>query len=129
MYAALADALLIAHFALALFIALGLPLILLGALAGWSWVRNRLFRSAHFAAIGGVAIEAALGIACPLTVWEDALRGETHAAGFVARWVQRWLYYDWPPATFAVVYVAYAVLTAAAWRWVPPRPRARRGGA
>lgn len=128
MYAALADALLLAHFTLALFIVLGLPLVVLGALAGWSWVRNRRFRLAHFGAIGGVALEGLLGIACPLTVWEDALRGETNATGFVARWVQRWLYYDVPPEVFALAYFAYAALTAAAWHWIPPRPRAGRGG-
>jgi len=118
----LADALLLVHFALALFIVLGLPLVVLGARAGWSWVRHRSLRVAHFAAIGCVALEGVLGIACPLTVWEDALRGETQATGFVARWVRRWLYYDVPPEVFAFVYCVYAALTAAAWHWVPPRP-------
>ena len=38
--------------------------------------------------------EALLGVMCPLTVWEDALRGGVRADSFVGRWVRYFLYYE-----------------------------------
>ncbi len=122
-----ADALLIVHFALAAFIVLGLVLTWIGALAGWRWVRSFWFRLIHLAAIAIVALEALLGITCPLTLWEDALRQVTGEPGFIARWVRRLLYYELPGWVFTSAYVAFATATLATWRLVPPRPRVRRG--
>ena len=72
-----------------------------------------------------MAAEALLGIACPLTVWEDSLRGGLGNRSFVARWVARLLYYDLPEWVFTVLYLAAAAATIAAWWLVPPRPRNR----
>jgi hypothetical protein len=119
----LADVVLVAHFAIALFIVLGLLVVWIGAWRGWSWVRHFWFRTAHLAAIGVVALEAILGLACPLTVWEDWLRQGGGEASFVARWVQRLLYYELPEHVFAVAYVVTAALTALSWLWVRPRAR------
>lgn len=118
-----ADLVLVAHFAIAVFIAGGIVLTWAGALAGWRWVRNRPFRLLHLAAIVFVAAESLLGIACPLTIWEDALRLETTQQSFVARWISRLLYYDLPQWVFTMVYVAAALATAAAWWLVPPQRR------
>jgi hypothetical protein len=110
-----------------LFVVTGLPLIWLGAAAGWRWVRNFWFRSAHLAAILFVAAEALLGLVCPLTEWEDRLRGgPVSGAGFIARWVHRLLYWDFPPRVFAAVYVAFALAVLATFLLVRPDPRARR---
>lgn len=117
----MADALLVFHFLLAAFIVAGLPAVWLGAALGWLWVRNATFRYVHLAAIGVVAGEAVLGIACPLTVWEDLLRGGLHAESFVARWAHRLLYYDAPEWVFATAYVAWAAATLITLRAVPPR--------
>ena len=118
-----ADALLLAHFLLAAFIVTGLPLVWAGAARGWTWVRNRAFRIAHLAAIAVVAAESVVGVACPLTLWEEALRGvrEYGERGFVERWVGALLYYDLPAEVFAAAYVAYAVLTGWTWVGIPPR--------
>lgn len=118
-----ADAILVIHALFVLFVVSGLVLILLGA-RRWSWVRNRTFRALHLAAIALVAAEALLGIACPLTIWEDMLR----AAGpgqrsFIGRWVARLLYYDFPEWVFATAYCAFALAVLWAWRAVPPRVR------
>lgn len=121
----LADALLVVHFAIAAFIAAGLPLVWIGAAAGWRWVRNRWFRYAHLGAIVFVAAEALLGYACPLTVWEDLLRGGMRPESFVGRWVYRLLYYQAPEWVFATLYVAWAAATLLTLRLVPPRRRAR----
>jgi hypothetical protein len=119
---ALANAVLIAHLAIVLFIVGGLLATWLGAARGWHWVRNRCFRALHLGAIVFVAAEALLGIVCPLTMIEDALRGSTRAdGGFIERWVGRLLYYDFPSWVFTASYAGFALLTALTWRWVPPR--------
>jgi hypothetical protein len=120
----MADALLVVHFAIAAFIVAGLVLVWLGAALGWRWVRNPWFRYAHLAAIALVAAEALLGIACPLTVWEDLLRGNLQAGSFVGRWVRRLLYYQAPPWVFTASYVAWAAATLLTLRFVPPRRKA-----
>jgi polyferredoxin len=120
----LADALLVVHFLIAGFIAGGLILVWIGALAGWSWIRDPWFRYLHLAAIAAVAAEALLGQACPLTVWEDLLRGGARPESFVGRWVQRLLYYSAPEWTFTAVYAAWAAATLVTLRFVPPRKTA-----
>jgi hypothetical protein len=119
-----ADALLVVHFLIAAFIVGGLPAIWIGKWRGWSWVRNRWLRYAHLAAIAFVAAEALIGIACPLTVWEDALRGSVQTESFVGRWVRSLLYYEAPPWAFTAGYVAWAAATLLTLKLVPPRRRA-----
>ena len=120
MYPLLADLILVVHFAFVAFVVGGLALIWIGAAAGWRWVRNFWFRSAHLAAIVFVAGEALAGVWCPLTVWEDALRGVHGEKSFVARWIHRVLFYDFPPWAFTVAYIAFALVVAATWRFVRP---------
>lgn len=119
----LADAILVLHFAVAAFIAGGLPLVWLGAALGWRWTRNARFRYLHLAAIALVAVEALLGVACPLTMLEDALRGGARADSFVGRWIRVLLFYDAPTWAFTAVYVAWAALSLATLRCVPPDSR------
>jgi hypothetical protein len=120
-----ADAILVLHFAFAVFVVGGLVMTWLGAAAGWAWVRNPWFRYAHLAAIAFVAIEALLGYACPLTVWEDLLRGGVRPESFVGRWVYWALYYRAPEWVFAALYVAWAAATLATLKLFPPRRTAR----
>jgi polyferredoxin len=116
----LADALLVVHFLIAGFIVAGLILVWIGALAGWPWIRNPWFRYTHLAAIACVAAEALLGVACPLTVWEDLLRGGARSESFIGRWVARLLYYDAPEWVFTSIYVAWIAATLATLRLIPP---------
>jgi hypothetical protein len=115
----LADLLLVLHFAVAAFIVLGLILVWIGAAAGWVWVRNPWFRYLHLAAIAFVAAEALLGIACPLTIWEDLLRGGARPETFVGRWVYRLLYYQAPDWVFTAIYAAWTVATLISLLLVP----------
>lgn len=118
----LADAILVVHFAFVLFVVLGFALILVGCALGWRWVRNRTFRYAHLAAIAFVAAEALAGIACPLTVWEYALRhASPDGPSFVGRWVGRLLYYDLPEWVFTVAYCLFAIAVAVTLWLVPPK--------
>jgi hypothetical protein len=123
----LADAILVVHFAFVLFVVGGFAGILAGAALGWQWVRNRAFRYAHLAAIGFVAAEAIVGMACPLTVWENALRhGSPGGPDFVARWLRYLLYYDLPSWVFTTAYVLFAIAVAVTLWLVPPRDAPRR---
>ncbi|HET7766839.1 MAG TPA: DUF2784 domain-containing protein [Burkholderiales bacterium] len=117
----IADAVLVVHALFVLFVVGGFVLILLGA-RRWSWVRNRTFRILHLAAIVFVTAEALLGITCPLTIWEDMLRGGGPGRSFIGRWVARLLYYDFPEWVFATAYFAFALAVLWAWRVIPPRP-------
>ncbi|OGA54953.1 MAG: hypothetical protein A3F74_17400 [Betaproteobacteria bacterium RIFCSPLOWO2_12_FULL_62_58] len=128
MNAFLADLILVIHFLFVLFVVGGLILIWIGAAAGWGWVRNLWFRVAHFAAIFYVVIESVIGVVCPLTIWEDALRGAREEKSFIARWVHRMLFYDFPEWVFTIAYVAFALLVIATFWFVRPgSPRRRRG--
>jgi hypothetical protein len=120
----IADALLVVHFLIAGFIVAGLVAVWIGAALGWTWIRNPWFRCLHLGAIAFVAAEALLGIACPLTVWEDMLRGGIRAESFVARWLQHLLYYRAPEWVFTAAYVAWTLATLVTLRLVPPRRRA-----
>lgn len=115
----IADVLLVFHFLVAGFIVSGLILVWAGAIAGWSWIRNPWFRYLHLAAIAFVAAEALLGYACPLTVWEDLLRGGVRPESFIGRWVYRLLYYNAPEWVFTVLYAAWASATVFTLWFVP----------
>ena len=117
----MADVILIVHFLIVAFIVGGLLLVWIGAAAGWPWVRNPWFRYLHLGAIAFVAAEAVLGIMCPLTIWEDILRGGSRPDSFVGRWVRYFLYYDAPEWVFTVVYVAWALATVVTLKLIPPR--------
>lgn len=122
-----ADLILILHFGFVLFVAGALPLIWIGAIANWNWIRNFHFRLAHLAAILVVSAEAVAGIWCPLTLWEDALRGVDQGKSFIARWLHAVLFYELPPWVFTATYLAFATLVALTWWRVPPhRPSAQQ---
>jgi hypothetical protein len=117
----LADAVLLLHFAIAAFITAGLLLIPFGAMLHWRWVRRRGLRLAHLLAIAFVAAEALIGVACPLTLLEDSLRGMARGDGFIERWVGTLLYWNLPAWVFTSIYAGAALLALLLWRLVPPR--------
>lgn len=123
-YQALADAILIFHFAVVLFVVAGLPAVIIGNRLGWTWVNRLSWRLAHLAAIVVVVLQAWLGQYCILTVLESALREkagqEGYAQSFVEEWVQRFLYYDLPMWVFALLYTGFGLLVAWAWWRFPP---------
>jgi hypothetical protein len=120
----LADALVAVHLAVAVFIVAGLVLTWIGAGLDWRWVRNPWFRYLHLAAIVFVAAEALAGMACPLTVWEDMLRGGARPDSFVGRWMRRVLFYQAPEWIFTTAYCAWAAASVLTLVLVPPRRRA-----
>lgn len=122
----LADLVLIVHFAFVLFVVGGLAMIWIGAVAKWLWICNFRFRIAHLAAIVFVALEALAGMVCPLTEWEDALRGRATETSFVARWIHRVLFYSFPESVFTAGYVIFALVVGLTLWLIPPRGRGDR---
>lgn len=117
----LADLVLLAHFLFVLFVVGGLLAIWAGAALRWRWIRQLWFRLAHLGAIVFVAVESLLGAVCPLTAWEDRLRGAApQPAGFIQRWVSRILFYDFPEGVFTFAYVLFALLVAITFYAVRP---------
>jgi len=118
---ALADAILVVHAAFVLFVVGGLAATWIGLALGRAFARNPWFRGLHLAAIAVVVLEAILGMVCPLTAWEDALRGEARGDGFIERWVHAVMFWSWPPWVFTTIYVAFGAVVAATWWLFPPR--------
>ena len=122
----LADAIVVVHLLIVLFVVTGVPLVYLGAARRWAWVRSWRWRLLHLMAIAVIAAESLIGIDCPLTVWEDRLRSEQISAGFIERWIDRILFYDAPTWVFTVAYVAFAALVVITWIAVPPTRAPRK---
>lgn len=124
-YRALADAVLLLHAGIVVFVVGAVVLIVAGNRAGWAWVNGLVFRGAHAVAIAIVVAQAWLGQTCPLTVLEVWLRrqaGEAgFEAGFIEHWVQRLLYYDAPAWVFVAAYTAFGMLVLWVWWIYPPR--------
>ena len=120
-----ADGLLLGHVLFVAFVVLGLALILVGNLLGWAWIRNPWFRVAHLAAIAIVVLQAWVGVICPLTTWEMALReragSAVYSGSFISHWLDALLYYTAPAWVFTVCYTVFAAVVVASWIWIRPR--------
>ncbi|SOB59264.1 conserved membrane protein of unknown function [Pseudodesulfovibrio profundus] len=129
----LADAILLLHFAIALFLTLGLPAVWLGHFLRWRLIHSRLFRYTHAGIMLFVLVEALLGKLCPLTVWESQLRLNSDDAtsgydqGFIFHWVDRLLFPDIPAWIFPVLYAAYFAAVMATFVLIPVQPNAQTG--
>ena len=73
LYLALADLVLLLHFAVVLFNLFGIVVIPLGAWRGWRFVRTFWWRALHLGTLAVVALQAAGGRLCFLTTWHAAL--------------------------------------------------------
>jgi len=124
-----ADAVLLLHVAVVLFVVGGLVLVWVGNARGWAWVNHLPFRLAHLAAIAVVVAEAWLGVECPLTTlewWLRAQAGESgHGGGFIAYWVHRILFWQAPEWVFVLLYSGFFLLVLVTWWRYPPRRRAQ----
>jgi hypothetical protein len=126
-YLVLADAILLAHVLIVAFNVFSLPLIWLGGLRRWRFVRNFYFRAIHLLLIGYIALQAALGEICPLTDWENALRVQAgtdprYATSFVGHWLQRLIFYEAEEHVFLVAYLIFFGLVLVTLFVVKPEP-------
>ena len=125
----LADAVLLLHVAVVLFVVGGLVLIVGGNLLGWRWVNRWWLRLGHLVAIAVVAAQAWWGMVCPLTTLEMWLRRRAGApaydGNFMQHWLQQLLYWQAPDWVFTLAYTVFGLAVAGAWWRYPPRRVAR----
>lgn len=128
----LADVILVVHFGIAAFNAFSLPVIWIGAMAGWRFVRNPWFRYSHVGLMGFVLIETLAGKLCPLTVWESALRRAVGQAGpgesqtFIGYWVGKALFHDFSQTQYTVAYTLFFGLIGLTLFLVPVRKKRKK---
>lgn len=127
-YALFADLLAALHLGFIAFVVGGQLAILIGAALRWQWIRNRWFRVAHLLSIVFVALEAVIGMICPLTEWEYLLRRRAgqiveEDISFVGRLVREVLFYELPTWVFTTAYISFALVVVVTLVFVPPQWR------
>lgn len=124
-YQLAADALLILHALLVAFVVFGLALVLIGRFRKWQWVRNPWFRIVHLVTIGIVTLQAWLGVICPLTNWEMALREKAgdvvYTGSFIEHWLHRLIFFEAEAWMFTLTYSLFGLTVIASWFFCPPR--------
>jgi hypothetical protein len=122
-YGLLADVVVAIHALYVGFVVFGLVAILIGYARRWRWVRNLYFRILHLVAIAFVCAESIIGIDCPLTTLENALRlgaGQNgYGNDFINYWLDRLIFYDFPPPVFTIVYLAFGIVVLSTLWLVP----------
>ena len=123
-YQSMADAVLLLHFAIVVFIVGGLAYVVAGNVWHWRAANNAWFRLVHVAAVAVVVIQSWLGQFCPLTLLESLLRvragAPSYSESFIEHWVQRVLFYEAPSWAFVLAYTLFGLLVAWAWWRFPP---------
>ncbi len=119
-----ADLLLALHVALAAFVVAMTIAVLVGGPLGWRWIRMRGARLLHLALATVIALQAWLGLSCPLTVWEQQLRtvaGQpSYRESFIQHWLSRVLFFEAPWWVFVATYSLLGLLVVLGWwRWPP----------
>ncbi|MBW8812040.1 MAG: DUF2784 domain-containing protein [Caulobacterales bacterium] len=113
------------HLAIIAFNLFGLVAVPLGAALSWRWVRIFWWRALHLAALAVVALQAALGRACFLTDWQDALTGGGARDPLIMRWVNRLVFWPLPLWVFTAAYLVVFAYVIGLWILVPPGRRLR----
>jgi hypothetical protein len=127
-YALLADLIAIFHLLYVIFAVGGQVIIMVGWVKRWQFIRKPGFRITHLIAVGFVALEAVIGMICPLTEWEYMLRrmaGQSIDSNlsFIARLVRMIIFYDFPPWVFTFMHISFGILVILTFIFVPPKHR------
>lgn len=130
LYGFAADFIVLFHLFYVLFAVGGEFFILLGGLLHWAWIRDLTFRIVHLLAVVVVAVEALIGVLCPLTEWEHRLRFRAgqiveEEIPLMARLVRRFIFYDFPAWVFTLAYILFALAVAVSFFLLPPRRKSR----
>jgi len=111
------------HLGVIAFNVAGLVVIPLGAALGWRLVRIRSLRLLHLGALAVVALQAALGRACFLTIWQSDLTGGGREDPLIMRWVNSVVFWPLPIWVFTALYLTVFAYVLALWWWVRPNSR------
>jgi hypothetical protein len=126
----LADLVVVIHALYVAFVVLGMAAILIGIALGRDWARDFWFRVLHLLAIGVVVAQEFLGIRCPFTAWENALRARagqaTYPGAFLGYWAHRLIFLDAPPWAFTVGYCLFGLAVLVVFVLAPPRRPGRQ---
>jgi hypothetical protein len=119
----LADTLMYLHFLWAAFMVFGLPIGLM--------TRSRILRWVHFIGMLLTALVALVGVYCPLTILEEALRwdgnaGTAYGGNFLARHLSNLLYPEVKPWFIRAATIIWGVLTVLLMVLIPPGRRLKR---
>ncbi len=119
------------HSLYVLFTVGGAACILIGALFRWRWIRNRIFRLIHLISVLFVALEASVGVLCPLTVWEYRLRslaGQTSERdiSFTGRIIRSLIFVDLPDWGFLILYLSFGGIVLFMILFIRPDPPRRK---
>ena len=110
----MAEALLVLHLLVVLFLVIGFPIALI--------TNHTLFRCVHAALLGGITLLILLGIPCPLTVWEEAWGSRSYDGSWLAVWLNRILYLEWwDPEWVFWLDLGFAGLVFSSFIWRPLR--------
>ena len=124
-FSILANVVLLVHSAVIAFNLFGLIVTPIGAWRRWAFVRIVWWRALHLLSLGIVALQACLGRACFLTLWQNALLGQAGDAAssppMIMTWVNQLIFWPLPLWGFSLIYVAVALYAIALWWLVPPR--------
>lgn len=120
----LAQLILSFHILIIAFNVFGLIAIPLGAWRDWQWVRIFWWRALHLAALFVVAIQALLGDACFLTIWQSELQEAAGRQGYrlplIQTWIDHLLFWHLPMIFFTTIYVLVWIGVLWLWWKVPP---------
>lgn len=127
-YGFLADVVVALHVAIIGYVVVGQAAIILAAPFRARWARNPWFRFTHLGVIAFVVYEQFNDIRCPLSVWEEKLRGLAgmpfdSSVTFLGRFSRDILYMDLPQTDtfFTAIYVSMFVVVIQGLVMYPPR--------
>ena len=117
----IATFILILHFSIIIFIVGLFFLIPIGYRCGWVWQKNKKIRLFHLFLISIVTLETCIGVACPLTIIENNLRGVYVSNSFVYNFFNKMIYWDFPTVFFLITYLISLSWTIFMWFIFPPK--------
>ena len=126
-YGIAADLMVAIHVAYVAYVVLGQLAIVIAAPFKRQWARNPWFRFSHLIAIGVVAYEAIYSLRCPLTVWEEQLRGLAGQSfngseTFMGRVLHDLMFIEnQPESFFTTLYIAMFIIVVQGLVMYPPR--------
>ncbi len=130
-YAFVADLIVFFHLLYVIFAVGGELMIITGGVFKWKWIRNFPFRIAHLIAVVFVAIEALMGMICPLTEWEYRFRvlaGQQidKDITFIGQIIRKIIFYNFPAWVFTTMYIGFAVIVILSIFIFPPIKKGKK---